>query len=173
MYENLFKIAIILSFTLSLFLSGCQNTSGPATAPAINLSETAIVDGYLSAIDLVFNTSPEMNKGLKYLAIDTSTLTNLNEVERTNLIEGLNTYNLEILNASFEELQQQGLVSDTVFENGIFLKIEDAPFVNGQIQITPSKWHSTTYAAGLSKVILTLNANNTWDITDSGIAWKQ
>lgn len=173
MYRNLFKMFIILLLTMSYFLTGCQKPSSTSTTPTINISDTAIVEGYLSVIDLVFNIAPEMNTDLKYLAIDTDALTNLNEDDCTKFLDGLKIYNLEVLNASFEDLQKQGYIHDTVFENGLFLKIEDTPFANNQIQIIPSKWHTTTYAAGLSKVILTLNSDNTWCITDSGIPWRQ
>ncbi|WP_054740841.1 hypothetical protein [Cellulosilyticum ruminicola] len=174
MHTKLFKVFInLLIFTMCIFLTGCHNSPVTNSTSNINLSETDLVAGYLSAIDLVFNTSPEMNQDIKYLAIDTKALTNLNQEDCIKLLEELKTYHFEIIDASFEDLQNQGYINDAVFENGLFLKIEDTPFSNNQIQIMPSKWHSTTYAAGLSKVILTLNDEQNWNISDVGIPWKQ
>lgn len=176
MNQKLLKVffTLILSMSVPILFIGCQNSSSASStiSPAINIAETQLVEAYLEAIDLVYNTSPELNNNLKYLAIDTSVLINLDEEGRTLLLEGLKNYNVEVLDCSFEELGEQGYLKDALFENGLFLKIEDTPVTNNQIQISPSKWRSTTYAAGLSKIILTLQ-DNTWTLTESGIPWLQ
>lgn len=176
MTQKFFKpfFILTLSLTAAYFFTGCQNTAQPPATPiaTIDAAETKLIEAYLEAIDLVYNTAPEMNENLKYLAIDTSTLINLNELDHSKLLEGLTRYNVEILDCSFEALNEQGYLKDALFENGLFLKIEDTLPANNQIQIIPSKWRSTTYAAGLSKVILTLQ-DNTWTVTSPGIPWLQ
>lgn len=178
MIQKLLKFILvpILCFSTSILIVGCQSSatssSSSPNTPIANATETKLVDAYLKAIDLVLNTSPELNNALKYLAIDTSVLINLDATSRSQLLEVLEQYNVEVLDCSFEALGEQGYLKDALFENGLFLKIEDTPVSNNQIQIIPSKWRSTTYAAGLSKVILTLQ-DNIWTVTEEGIPWLQ
>lgn len=179
MIQKLSKLffTFIFCLTISILLIGCQNSSESSTltnvTSTIDVTKTNLVDAYLEAIDLIYHTSPELNEPIKYLAIDTSVLLHLDEESRTNLLTGLSDYGVNVLDSSFEDLNTQGYLKDGYFEEGLFLKLEDSPITNNQITLVPSKWRSTTYAAGLSKVILTLQDEDTWVITDSGIPWRQ
>lgn len=153
------KILLILNIFLVFILSGCSEDSAPNTA-----------DAYKIVIDKLYNEDEGLNSEIKYLAVDTSTMKNLTDETKAELLKTLENYGLTVLDMSFEELKKQGYIEDLYFKEGILFKIEDEIMKNNSIIMNVSKWRSGLGAIGYDNLVIKYK-NGEWKITKTGDAW--
>lgn len=175
--KSLFPIifTLVLFICLILFFNSSKTSTIPGSleSPPLEASSEltpGLTDSYLEVLDMIYNYEPSFNEGIKYLALDTSTLVSLSSKDKELLLEGLSTYGLEVLDYPFEDLQQLGYIEDLLFKDGIFFQIETTYIGNDQIAMIPSKWRSTTDFVGLSKVLLE-EVDNHFVIIEVGSWW--
>jgi Ca-activated chloride channel family protein len=153
------KKLLLLNLVLLFLISGCTQNIAPNTA-----------DAYKIVIDKLYNEDEGLNSNIKYLAIDTTTMVNLNNDTKEKLLKTLEDYGLIVLDMTFEELEKQGYIEDLYFKEGILFKIEDEPMKNNTIKMNVSKWRSGLGAIGYNDLVIKYK-NGEWKITKIGEAW--
>ena len=132
---------------LLLFLSACNN--GPE--PKEHLGEI-----YSVALDSIMEEDEVLSKDMDYIAIDMS---NFNEVDESDKDEILSyfkeKYNVEVMDATLEELTEKGLYNpDTFVLDGVLLKIKKVSFKgNNTIFFEGSKYRSGDGGLGVEVII--------------------
>lgn len=156
------KITILLILIL-LFISGCttNNETGEVPDP---------MDAYLVVIDMLYKDDSVLNENIKYLAMDTTNMTNLTEEDKEILLEELEEYGHTVLNMTFEELEEEGYIEDLYFKEGILLEIDDEPMEDNAIKMNASKWKSGLGAIGYDGMIVEYNGE-IWEVTEVGGNW--
>lgn len=112
-----------------------------------------IVDGIFELIDDIYQEDGALNSGITMIAIDTSEWTSLTKAEiYTILAMAKENYEVEIVQGTFEELAEQGLIDEDnlYFEKGILIKLNDIKINKGRDKINCSiqKWRSGLGAIG-------------------------
>lgn len=148
-----------------------KDTPKPAPTSSSTLTKgTTLEQAIAAAIDEVMMQNPEFNDNARYLGIDTSVLTRLDKEGKAALLVTLEKYNLTILDAPFEKLQQEGYIKDLIFTEGLFLQIEEEVVSENEIILYPSKWRSTTLHIGCSQMVLTKSESG-WHLSTIGNWW--
>ena len=155
-------IACALVVMILLAAAGCGGE--------LPVDEDLAVDAYLLVIDKLYVEDPGLNNDITYLAIDTENMINLTETGKERLLTELEKYGHEVLNATFEELEEQGLIEDLHFPDGILFRIKDTPMEDNTITMDASKWRSGTGAYGYDGTELKYE-NEMWEIKDIGSGW--
>ncbi|MDF2616792.1 MAG: hypothetical protein K0Q47_1447 [Sedimentibacter sp.] len=154
--KKLLYILLIISFVM---LSGCTAKEAPDGAGA-----------YEAAIDKLYNEDEALNMNIKYLAVDTTKMKNLTEESKKTFLKNLEKYGLTVLDTTSEELEKNGYIKDTNFEEGILFKLEDEQMKNNTITMDVSKFRSGMGAIGYEDMELKYR-NGKWEIKDSGSPW--
>lgn len=129
-----------------------------------------IVAGYMLAIDLVYEKDIALNDDMTYIAIDTTQMSYLSEASKQNLLKEMKRYGI-VVEATYEQLQEQGLIKAGRFTNGILITINDLYSEGGQLILDIEKWRSNLGALGCVKMILEKD-NDNWSVIDKGM-WYQ
>lgn len=153
------KILIISIVVLMVFVSSCTRDNIPD-----------VVDGYKMVIDKLYNEDKGLNSDIKYIAIDTSSIVNLNDDTKAKLLKQLESYGFIVLDMTYSELEEQGYIEELYFKEGIFFKIEDESMKNNTIKMNVSKWRSGLGAIGYNDFIIKCN-NGEWKIVKIGESW--
>ena len=125
---------------------------------------------YLTAIDKLYEEDSALNSDIKYLAIDTSNIAKLSDVDIESLLKSLEDYGFEVLNMTMDELMENGYISELYFEEGILFRIEDQPFKNNSVSMNISKWRSGLGAVGYDGLTLKYK-DGVWTIEKFESAW--
>lgn len=128
------------------------------------------IGAYTAVIDKLYNEDTALNSDIKYIAIDTSKISNLSDEEKSKLLKDLEEYGYTVLDMTFEELEKEGYIKDLYFEEGILFKIEDEPVSGKSITMDVSKWRSGLGAIGYDDLKVEYK-NSKWEVTKTGSAW--
>ena len=130
-----------------------------------------MVDVYITALDSFMPLDEGLNGGMKYIAIDTSSLEHLSESNKAELLKYFEKYDVEVKDASFDELKEQGLFNeDTLSLEGILLKIENFEILSKKkIKIEGSKYRSGLGAIGVNCVLE--HKGDEWQVKSAEITW--
>jgi len=150
---------LILVVALIVLIVGCAKDSAPNAA-----------DAYKMVIDKLYNEDEGLNGDIKYVALDTSSMMNLTDETKAELLNRLEDYGLIVLDMNFKELEEQGYIQDLYFKEGVLFKIEDEPMKNNTITMNVSKWRSGTGAIGYNNLIIKYSRSE-WKITKLGESW--
>ena len=168
---SLIAVLIVGGLWLYCMPSLGKDTPKPTSTPSSTLTKgTTLEEALVAAIDEVMAQNPGFNDNARYLGIDTSMLTSLEEEGKAALLTALEKYNLTILDAPFEKLQQEGYIKDLIFTEGLFLQIEEEVVSENEIILYPSKWRSTTLHIGCSQMVLT-QSDSGWHLSAIGNWW--
>ena len=161
MKAELVRRELFLLFVLfiAVFLMGC-------TQPG----EINKVDAYTTAIDKLYQEDSGLNGDIKYIALDTSSIINLDDSERQELLQALESYGFTVLDMTMEELEEEGYIKNLFFEEGILFQIKDEPMQETSITMDISKWRSGLGAIGYDGLIVKYK-NGKWEIVKQGNAW--
>lgn len=155
----------LVKATKPLLSSSSSNTSTSL------IESSSIINAYMSIVNKLYEDDPTLNDQISILAIDTSKMCNITSYEKALLLEKLgDVYELEIIDSTFEALQNDGyILQDKLhFPNGILIQIEDTPVKkNSTFTFNASKWRSGLGAIGYNNASITYN-NDIWDITTQG-----
>ena len=153
------KLLLLFLFSIALFSLGC-------TQPG----EINKVDAYTTAIDKLYQEDSGLNGDIKYIALDTSSIINLDDSERQELLQALESYGFTVLDMTMEELEEEGYIKDLFFEEGILFEIKDETMQGATITMDISKWRSGLGAIGYDGLIVKYK-NGKWEIVKQGNAW--
>lgn len=153
------KLFLLFILSVTLFSAGCSQSE-----------EIENVDAYTLVIDQLYQEDIALNSDIKYIALDTSLILNLNHSEKQELFQELESYGLIVLDMTIEELEEEGYIKNLFFEEGILFEIEDRPIQGNIITMDVSKWRSGLGAIGYDGLILKYK-NGKWKIVKNGNAW--
>lgn len=152
------KKIIACLLVMVVAISGCSQEAPTA------------VGAYTTVIDKLYNEDAGLNSDIKYIAVDTSEISNLSEDEVSDLLKEVEKYGFTVLNMTHEKLKQEGYIKDLYFEEGIFFKIKDEKTGGNTITMDASKFRSGTGAIGYTNLKVEFK-NGNWEVTDPGTAW--
>lgn len=124
----------------SLFLAACVILIYNAINATADPDE--LINAYLSIIDTLYNEDTALNSGIKYVAVDTSAMTNLDRAAKDKLLKAVEKYNCIVLEDGFDGLEAKGYIKDVWFQEGILFILKDKPPSNGVITIVTDKWRN-------------------------------
>lgn len=153
------KIFILLILSITVFTVACTQSE-----------EVDKVGAYATVIDKLYEEDSALNSEIKYIALDTSLIVNLNDEEKAELLKELENYGFSVLDMTFEELKDKGYVKDLYFEEGILFRIKDEPIKGNSITMDISKWRSGLGAIGYEGTVVKYK-NGKWEIDKQGNAW--
>lgn len=152
------KRLIVFLILITIITAGCsQEIQDP-------------VGAYSTVIDKLYNESVALNHDIKFIAIDTSLINNLSEEQKSDLLKDVEKYGYEVLDMTFEELEEQGYIEDLYFKEGILFKLKDKPISRNSILMNVSKWRSGLGAIGYNDLKVEYK-NGNWKIKMTGSAW--
>jgi len=128
------------------------------------------VGAYKTVIEKLYEEDSALNSEIQYIAIDTSTIVNLDDEEKNALLEELENYGFTVLDMTMAELEEEGYVKDLYFEEGIFFEIKDEAIKGNSITMDVSKWRSGLGAIGYDGMVVTY-MDGQWEIDKQGDAW--
>lgn len=127
---------------------------------------------YSVALDSIMEQDEALSSGMKFIAIDMS---NFEEVDQSDKEEILSyfkeKYNVDVMNATFEQLKEKGLYNpDTMVLDGVLLKIEKVEFkFNNNIFFEGSKYRSGNGAVGVKVTVH--YKDNQWKSKEAKMTW--
>jgi len=146
------KMIILLTVIIVVFTVACTQEEAEDK-----------VGAYTTAIEKLYEEDSALNSDIQYIAIDTSTIVNLDDEEKDALLEELEDYGYTVLDRTMDELEEEGYVKDLYFEEGIFFEIEDEEIKGNSITMDISKWRSGLGAIGYDGMIV-IYTDDQWEI---------
>jgi len=134
--------AVLLSLLLLFSLVGCSNSE----------SESGLADLYIQVFSDLLDKDPALNSDIKFIAIDFNTVKDLSKEDKDKIIEYFKKDNIEIKDASLEDLKESGLFDDQqlYIKDGILLKVDKyKEYTKKRIMLEASKYRSGTGAIGV------------------------
>lgn len=121
------------------------------------IGHNKLIDGYLSLIDDIYNEDKGLNDEIDMIALDTTAWSGLTEIEKEIIFSSMKeAYGLDIIEATYDELKQQGLIDEDqlYFPKGIHIVISDFNYNKEKDTITCAikKWRSGLGAIGSDEV---------------------
>lgn len=153
------KIFILLILVIAVFTVACSQSE-----------EVDKVGAYTTVIDKLYKEDIGLNSDIKYIAIDTSSIVNLNDEEKARLLKEVENYGFTVLDMTIEELKEEGYVKDLYFEEGILFEIKDEYIKRNSITMDISKWRSGLGAIGYDGTVVKYK-NGEWEIKKQGGSW--
>ena len=158
------KVKFFSMFLLAILLiAGCAN--------GVNPKEQA-GEVYRAALEAIMEEDEALSSGMEFIAIDMSNFIEVTDHDKEEIKHYFkNKYNIEVKDATFEELKQQGHFDEEIMMlDGVLLRIENVDFkLNNQIVIEGSKYRSGLGAAGLK--ITVHYKDGKWQVKESKMTW--
>lgn len=141
---------------IKIYYDGVIAESYPAQIYADKIEiigHNQVIDGFFALIDDIYREDTGLNDNITMIAFDFGNSDVLSKTEiETILALAKEEYGLEIIQGTFDELAEQGLIDkeNLYFESGVLIEIKDAKTDNGKNKITCSisKWRSGLGAIG-------------------------
>ncbi|QWU13295.1 hypothetical protein SAMN04487895_11838 [Paenibacillus sophorae] len=125
---------------------------------------------YSLALDAYMPIDEGLNGGMKFIAIDMSNFKDIDETDKEQILKFFAKYNVEVMEASYEQLKDKGLYDpQTMALNGVLLRVEKTEISENQMVIEGSKYRSGLGAIG-TKVIVEYK-NGKWQVTKADTTW--
>ncbi|MEI6578274.1 MAG: hypothetical protein WCN92_02280 [Eubacteriales bacterium] len=151
---------LVLCLLIISLATGC--TSNTATVPYSSI--------YIDVFDSYFTFDTALHSDMKYLAIDLDTLKYATEDDKRLITEHFKEkFNIEVKNASFIDLEKQGLVKDGNYIDGILLSIDKINVNPFTITVEGTKFRSGLNAKGIKSVLK--KSGGTWKLKSSNMTW--
>lgn len=137
-----------------------------ATAP---FSPYELVDGYMAMIDALYDADTALNSTIKYIAVDTSEITNLDRAAKDRLLKAAEKLGSIVLEDSMDGLRTKGYIHDDCFTDGIVFELKDQKLKNGVITVKATKWRAADGAVGCTYDIV--KKDGYWTIVNTYDWW--
>jgi hypothetical protein len=128
---------ISILFILLFFLVACNND--------VN-SKEHLGEIYSVALGSIMEKDEALSLNMEYIAIDMSNFEELNEKDKRKILTYFEEkFAVDVMDASYEELQEKGLLNpDSKVLDGVLLRIEKVDFVSNDFIFDGSKftWES-------------------------------
>lgn len=154
---------ISILFILLFFLVACNND--------VN-SKEHLGEIYSVALGSIMEKDEALSRNMEYIAIDMSNFEELNEQDKRKILTYFEEkFAVDVMDASYEELQEKGLFNpDTKVLDGVLLRIEKVDFVSNDFIFDGSKYRAGDGAVGVKGIVHFKNGN--WQIKESKVTWK-
>ena len=152
-------ISILLVLSIAVFTAACTQSN-----------DIDKIGAYTTVIDKLYKEDSALNSNIEYIAVDTSSIVNLDDEEKTKLLSELEIYGLTVLDMTMKELEEEGYIQDLYFEEGILFEIRDESIEGTSITMDISKWRSGLGAIGYDGIVVEYD-NGRWEIKKQGNAW--
>ncbi len=160
---------------LKIYYNGVILESYPAQISADKieyLGRNFQLDAYMAVIDDIYQEDSGLNGDIKMIAFDTTEWVNLTEIEKEILLSMVKEkYGYDTLQATFEELSEQGLIDkdNLYFPEGILIEIEKVEWneEDKTLKCSISKWRSGLGAIG-ADVEATYDGGS-WNLSKTGM----
>lgn len=167
-------VVSILTMVVLVTSVGCNSTKQTDIEKEQGIGvdiEGTIVDIYIAVLDSFMPLDEGLNRGMKYIAIDTSTLKYLPVGDKQELLKYFEKYNVEVMDASLEKLKEMGLFDEkTLSLDGILLRIKDIEILSEKRAIIEgSKYRSGKGAIGVKCIVEYKNGK--WKVEKADITW--
>jgi len=154
-------------FSILFIIIGLLSACNTSIEPKEHLGEI-----YSVALDALMQQSEALNRGMEFIAIDMSNFEGVDESDKEQILSYFKEkYKVDIMDATFEQLQEKGLYnSDTMALDGVLLEIEKVDFkFNNEIIFEGSKYHSSLGAVGIECKVH--YENNKWKAKEVKMTW--
>lgn len=159
------RLSIIL-LAIIIGLSGCSNSS-------TEMKSSDVISGYQFIIDQLFEQARNdiENNDLKYLAVDTTQMGEINEADKAELFSRLSAkYGYELMDKTYEQLVKENFVVNNVFTNGALIQIKNITLKNNTIIADASIYFAALGGHGFNKIQIKFS-NSQWQILKTGETW--
>jgi hypothetical protein len=144
----------------ALLITACSNTN-----PTIDMGEL-----YGLALDAYMPIDEGLNRKMKYIAVDMSNFKDLDDTDKEQILEHFEKYNVEVMEATYEQLIAKGLYDpETLVLNGVLLRVEKTKISIKQMVVEGSKYRAGNGATG-TKVIVEYK-DGRWQVTKADGTW--
>ncbi|TFE25200.1 peptide ABC transporter substrate-binding protein [Cohnella luojiensis] len=155
------KLFLSLAILSVMLATACSNTM-----PTKDIGKL-----YSLALDAYMPIDEGLNGGMKYIAIDMSNFKDLDDKDKGQILKHFNKYNVEVMEATYEQLKAKGLYDPkTMVLNGILLRVEKTEILNNKFVVEGSKYRAALGAIG-TKVVVELK-NDKWQVTKAATTWE-
>ncbi len=126
---------------------------------------------YILALDSMMAIDEGLNSEMKYISIDGTKLEYISEGEKAEILSYFNKkYNIKTMDASFEKLQEMGMVKDLSSIEGILLTISKVKVVDKKnVLVDGYKFKSGIGSVGVQSKII--NKDGKWEVESNGMTW--
>lgn len=140
--------------------NGTIAESYPAQITALEIDvidHNNLIDGYLAMIDDIYQEDSGLNGSIDKIAVDTTGWIELSDIEKGIIFSELKQiYDVDILEGTYEELFDQGLIDkeNLYFPSGIHIIISNMSYDANKDKVTYSieKWRSEVGAVGADAI---------------------
>ncbi|WP_201004155.1 peptide ABC transporter substrate-binding protein [Paenibacillus glycanilyticus] len=125
---------------------------------------------YSLALDAYMPIDEGLNGNMKYIAIDMSTFKDLDNTDKKQILLYLNKYNVEVIEATYDQLKSKGLFNpQTKVFDGVLLRVEKTEISNKKFVVEGSKFRSGDGAIGTKVIVEYINGK--WQVTKADGTW--
>ncbi len=154
-------------YFFGVYLPDPASTGTPTpTSPAIQGDP---VSGYLFVVDYLANEQDFDRRKLKYLAVDTTRLAGLTAADKTRFLQGLEKYNLQVLDKTKDELIADGYIQGAggQFTDGALIIMDKISIKEKTMTMDAFVYFGGLEGFGLLDFDITFNGS--WSITRTEI----
>lgn len=154
---------IAMLFVISFFLVACSE----GTKSKENLGEIVRI-----ALNSIMEMDQALNHDITFIAIDMRSFSDLDDQDKADIVTDFKEkYNMEVMEATFEELEEKGLYNlDTLALDGVLLSIEKITYKSSKTIILDGvKFRSGKGAIGVECTVHYVDGN--WKIKESKETW--
>ncbi len=126
-----------------------------------------MVEGYMLAIEAVYNRSMGLNEDIIYIAMDTNRMRYLSEDSKQTLLKEMERYGV-VIEATYDELEERGLIKEGMFTKGVLITIDDFGSEGNRLVLNIDKWRANLGGVGCLGMVLEEDEND-WKITEKGM----
>ncbi|MCI8630934.1 MAG: hypothetical protein HFG67_01505 [Firmicutes bacterium] len=178
MKRNMKWIICILALILIFSAAACTQKMGTEGngdseengGAVLEIENEALVDFYFGIIKDLYEEDHGLNDGIEIIAVDLSNVTNLNDDEKTALIEKIAAeYSIEAKESTYQELVSEGAISNPdefpSYDNGLLFDFENFEADENTIKFTAGKWRTALGAYFFSDCEAIKSEDGTWTYT--------
>jgi len=125
---------------------------------------------YILALDSFMPLDKGLNHDMKFIAIDTRTLEEATGEDKKQVLDYFKKYGVDVLDASLEELKEQGLFDEKkMVLDGILLRVKNIDVKPDMVTIEGSKYRSGNGAIGVISTLIYKEGK--WQLKEAKMAW--
>lgn len=129
------------------------------------------VGAYLVVIDHLMENRRSPASTRRYLAIDTSKLPSISASDKERLFQGLEKYNLQLFDKTYETLKSEGYAKNGwAFPDGVFIVLQDVRLKGSVMTLDAAIYLDALNAYGLDDFDVTW-LDTHWEITRTHMTW--
>lgn len=151
---------IVLLLLSAMLVSACSSANANRDMAEIY---SLILDAYMPL-------DSGLNHDMEYIAIDMSNFENVDEAGKKQILKYFEKYNVEVMDATYEQLKERGLYdSETTSLYGVLLRVEKTDISWNKVVIEGSKYRSGDGAIGTRVTVK--YTNKKWEVTKTDKTW--